>query len=148
MVKAPWKTKSIAAAPTPAESCGNSQFLDPAVTIFSGRLTSYRSLIVDLVNKCTLHCHCGCHDRDCRQKLFKVSGVTDERESSTNQWTASYSVNKRLMGGQRGQRFHCVIREPTQGMNEATKNHVCRKPLIKADMCLSNPMLFSKTVPE
>lgn len=36
----------------------------------------------------------------------------------------------------------------THGMKEATKNHVCRKPDMRADMCPEKPMLFSNKVLE
>ena len=35
-----------------------------------------------------------------------------------------------------------------QGMKEATKNQVCKKPLMSEAIWVSNPMLFSKSVPE
>jgi hypothetical protein len=34
------------------------------------------------------------------------------------------------------------------GINDATKNQVWRKPLMRDAMCVSKPMLFSKRVPE
>jgi hypothetical protein len=34
------------------------------------------------------------------------------------------------------------------GMNDATKNYVCRNPLIRDAMWVLKPMLFSNRVPE
>jgi hypothetical protein len=41
-----------------------------------------------------------------------------------------------------------ILSIKNHGMNDATKNQVCRNPLIREAMCVSKPMLFSNSVPE
>ena len=95
MVKAPWKMKSMVAAPIPA--------------------------------MCAMEVLC------CTWKMSAA-------------WTAMTAAMTLIIERRSGRRPMRSIRN--QGINDAMKNHVCRKPDIRADVCWSNPMLFSKRVPE